>query len=359
MSRIRSLIVGTGVVSIYHVEAVAGHADRIEIVGAVDADPGRLAAFCDQHGVRGYASFEDALRDVRPHLVQIGSPPALHREQIVASLRAGAHVFCEKPLCSSLAEADEIEAAERETGRWCVGVFQLRFGSAVRHLAGLIEQRALGRFLIGSSQANFYRDDAYYAAPWRGTWEHELGGATTGLGIHMIDLCLRLLGSWHDVSAAIGTLSHDIEVDDAAVGHLRLDGGGLLSLVSSTVSPRQENALRLDFEDGTVELRSGHWYWNGDWTYTPREGVDPAPWPPTHDTTGDHTAQLATLLDALERGERPPATTREIRPTLELLAAFYKAAATGSRIERGSIGADDPFYQHQAGTWRTSAPVPA
>ena len=52
----------------------------------------------------------------------------------------------------------------------------------------------------------------------------------------------------------------------------------------------------------------------------------------------------------LEAGRRPPASAAEHRPTIELITSLYKAAATGRRVQNGSIRPGDPFYEHVAGT---------
>jgi hypothetical protein len=61
------------------------------------------------------------------------------------------------------------------------------------------------------------------------------------------------------------------------------------------------------------------------------------------------------VLDALARSEAPPVTTEGVRVVMEFISALYKSAATGQRVERGSIGPGDPFYAHMAGTFARAA----
>src|SRR5579875_3812242 len=103
-----------------------------------------------------------------------------------------------------------------------------------------------------------------------------------------------------------------------------------------------------------VELTGLYSYSNKNWRYSMLEDekdiTELAKWQDIpHDVSASHTAQLRFLLDSMDRHERPPASTVDVRPTLELITALYKSAATGSLVRKGSIGQDDPFYRHVAG----------
>lgn len=146
-ARRRVAVVGTGaIVSGSHLSALRVHAERAELVAAVDVDQGRLDAFRELAGgeVAGYTSVAEMLDAARPDLVLIGTPPSLHREQTVAALKAGAWVLCEKPLTLSLAEYDEIAAAEEASGAYASVVFQHRYGSGAVHARELITSGELG-----------------------------------------------------------------------------------------------------------------------------------------------------------------------------------------------------------------------
>ncbi len=65
------------------------------------------------------------------------------------AMEAGAWVYCEKPLCASLAELDKIEEAEKRTGKFCASVFQMRFAPSSAHVIKLIEDGRLGKPMIG------------------------------------------------------------------------------------------------------------------------------------------------------------------------------------------------------------------
>ncbi len=355
METVRAAIIGTGGIARSHVAALRGEPERTELVAAMDVDPERVRAFCEAHGIAGaYTDAGAMLAAERPGLVMICTPPSTHTELIVQALEAGAWVLCEKPLCASLAELDRIEEAERRTGRYCASVVQWRFGSAARHLKGLIAAGVLGRPLVGLCNTVWYRDHAYYAVPWRGKWATELGGATMGQGIHAIDLFLWTLGDWAEVRAMIGTLDRAIEVEDVSMAIVRFAGGAMGSIVNSVLSPRQESYVRFDFADATVELRHLYRYSNADWTLTLPDSADNpgllAAWEAIPaDIPSSHGAQLGALLDDMARGERPSTSGPGVRGTIEFITSLYKSALTGRPVERGSIAAGDPFYRAMNG----------
>lgn len=353
-SRLRAAVVGTGGVATgAHLPALRAHADRVELRAAVDVDTGRLAAFrsaAEAVGtdVRPYTDLDAMLESVRPDLVLIGTPPALHRAQTVAALAAGAWVLCEKPLCLSLAEYDEIAAAERAGGAYASVLFQHRYGSGAVHARELIAGGQLGAPRVAHCQTTWYRDAAYYAVPWRGRWASEGGGPTMGHGIHQYDLLLHLLGDFHEVRAMAARLAHDTESEDVSTALVRFAGGALATVVNSVLSPHEVSRLRIDCADATVEVTHLYGHTNDDWTYTPAPHVPKdrvAAWrTPSADVPSSHTAQLAAVLDARERGVRPPGSGPEARRTLEFAAALYKSAFTGQPVLAGEIGPADPFY---------------
>ncbi|WP_395358617.1 Gfo/Idh/MocA family protein [Streptomyces sp. YH02] len=335
---IRTAIVGTGgIAGICHVPALRAQAHRAEIVAAVDVDAARAEAFAAEHGIPAvHTDLHAMLDEQRPDLVHLCTPPFLHADQAVACLESGAWVWCEKPVARSLAEIDRIRAAE---GTAVAGaVFQHRYGSGVRHLRERIAAGTLGRPLVAQCVTAWYRDDAYYDVPWRGTWESEGGGPTLGHGIHQMDLMLAVLGDWAEVRAMAGRLERDVQTEDVSTALVRFENGAIATVVNSVLSPREESYLRFDFSEATVELRHLYGYSNADWTVT--TGSPGVTWEPPDDLPSSHTAQLDAFLNGYEVGARPDLG----RSTMELVTALYKAAITGLPVRRGEIDAADPFY---------------
>ncbi len=360
MKPTRVAIIGTGSSIGNHLDALRSAGESVTLVAAVDVDEARIKTFAEQqHIPRWFTNATAMLTTTHPDLVCIVTPPATHLPLTLECLEAGAWVHCEKPLCASLAEFDQITQAEARTGRYVSTVFQWRFGSAVAHLRTLMNANDLGHPLVGLCQTLWYRDMAYYQVPWRGKWATEVGGPTMTLGIHLMDLFLWLMGDWSEVQAMIGTLDRAIEVEDVSMALVRFENGALGTITNSALSPRQNTMMRLDFQRATVEVETLYRYSNVHWHYSiPDHSPDVEAlnrWQKIEqDVPGSHDAQLAALLTSMERRERPLVSGFEARRILEFATSLYKAALTGQAVKRGSITPDDPFYHAMNGAPRST-----
>jgi len=338
-------IIGTGDFAHAHAQALNAMPDRVRIVGAASPDAAQGVAFCQKYDIPAhYTAANDLFAQAQPDIVHICTPPTTHAPLAKLSLAAGAHVLCEKPLCGSLAALDELEQVEQASGRTLSTIFQWRFGAAAQHYHKLITSGEFGDLRAVVCNTLWYRGDDYYAVPWRGNREQSLGGTIMGHGIHLIDLMLWLLPDWRDVYARLGTFDYPIEVDNLAAALIGFGNGAFGNIISSAVSPRQETYLRLDFQKATLEVRGLYQYDSDDWTLTPRDPADQGRWQVRETGRNEVGAQIRALLDSLDRGERPLVSGAEARRILDFMTALHKSAYTDRRVERGSIGTDDPFY---------------
>lgn len=355
--RLRVAVVGAGQIADSHRDAYLAHADHVDIVAAADVDEARAVGFCaSTDHAKPYRDLDTLLAEQEPDLVSICTPPGLHVEQTKQVLGSGAWVWCEKPPCRSLAEYDEMVAAEGAGGPYVAFVFQQRSGSAAGHFKALLGAGEFGRPLVAHCQTTWYRDAAYYAVPWRGWWETEGGGPAMGHGIHQMDLLLHLLaepaGEWAEVRAMTARLVHDVETEDVSTALVRFESGALATVVNSVLSPDEVSRIRIDCEDATVEL--AHLYAHGaeNWRCTPAPHVvaeRTERWSAPDDVRSSHTAAFTSILAARRAGRRPPCGGDDGRRVLEFVAALYKSAASGLGVRRGEIGPGDPFYRSMAG----------
>ena len=345
----RAVLAGTGSIGDAHVRAIEATRGRVQLVAAADLDATRVREFAKRfHIPETFTDYAAMLRATSPDLVIVATPPGQHTAMSIAAMEAGAWVWCEKPLCGSLAEADAIAAAEQRTGRFTSCVFQMRFASSTAHLREIAESGQLGRPLVAVCNTLWFRDAAYYSAPWRGTWA-ELGGPTMGLGIHAMDHLLHLLGDWTEVRAVAATLDRAIEVEDVSMAMVTFANRAVAAVVNSALSPRQETYIRLDYQRATVELTHLYSYSRDNWRLTLAPGTHDESllqaWQSFPSDVGStHAAQLAALVTDMDASRRPLTSGHESRRTIELLTAIYKSAFTGEVVRAGSIVTGDPFY---------------
>lgn len=339
----RIAIVGTGNIARIHLAALRSLAAEPEVVGCADIDSGRLADFCAEHGVQQrFGDLTALLRETRPDLVHLCTPPALHHQQAVSCLRAGVSVLAEKPPVLSLRQLDELAGLTgRRTGGgggqgaaagpWFATVFQHRFGSGARRLRALVSAGLLGRPLLAICHTAWFRDQAYFDVPWRGRWDSEGGGPTMGHGIHQLDLLVSVLGDWAQVSATARQQARRMETGDLSLAHVTFTSGAVASVVNSVLSPREESYLRFDFERGTVELTHLYGYGDGDWRITPAPGCEDvtAAWQAgeagrEHD--GDADRQRQPHPGTVGRPGRPAGPAARVRVRARRCAAGVPAA---------------------------------
>ena len=121
-------------------------------------------------------------------IVDICTPPTLHVAQALAALAAGKQVICEKPIAGSLAEVDRLIAAEQAAPGRLMPVFQYRFGNGVQRAKRIVDLGLAGKPYLATVETAWKRAAAYYATPWRGRLDTELGGVLLTQAIHSHDI---------------------------------------------------------------------------------------------------------------------------------------------------------------------------
>src|SRR5689334_21797204 len=112
----RVAIVGAGYVSAYHIRALRT-LPHVQIVGIADPAVERAAALAQQFDIPGAFANLAQMRDARPDVVHILTPPASHARLAIEALDMGCHVFVEKPMASTVADCDAMIAAAARAGR--------------------------------------------------------------------------------------------------------------------------------------------------------------------------------------------------------------------------------------------------
>src|SRR5713101_7223660 len=142
MARIKIGVVGCGLIAqMMHLPHLRELADAYEVVALCDVSPATLKQVADHYDIgRRYTDYRDLLKDEIEAIAVLSADS--HGQLIVDALRAGKHVFTEKPLCYTLREADEVLAAHAQAGTVCMVGYMKRYDPGFRYAAPLIRRLA-------------------------------------------------------------------------------------------------------------------------------------------------------------------------------------------------------------------------
>jgi predicted dehydrogenase len=136
-------------------------ADRVEIVAIASRDRARAEAAAADLGIaRAHGSYEDLLADPGVDAVYNPLPNHLHAEWTIAAARAGKHVLCEKPLATSVADAERMIAACDEAGVVLMEAFMYRLHPSWVAVRELVASGRIGELRAVQSWFSYFNDDA-------------------------------------------------------------------------------------------------------------------------------------------------------------------------------------------------------
>lgn len=230
------------------------------VAGALDHDPEAGRAYAVRLGVtpnRAYGDWREMLagetsRDDPIDLVTVATPNATHFEITRAFLQSGFHVLCEKPMTMTVAEAEEIVALARETGRICAVNYGYSGYSLVRHMRAMVARGDLGLVrLVVAEFAHGHHADAADAENPRARWRYDpaqvgISAQFADCGIHALHMASFVAGQQVERLSAdfASTISSRMLEDDAMV-NFRMEGGAVGRLWTSSVAVGRMHGLTL------------------------------------------------------------------------------------------------------------------
>ena len=339
----RAVLIGAGMVARTHVAACADAAG-VTLHGIQARSADKAAMLADKAGaltgvpVKVYDSLGAVAADSDVDFAIILTPPDARAEVIRPLAEAGKHILLEKPMGRNGEEAREVVRLCREAGVTLGVVFQHRMRAASLKAAEMIAKGDLGALGLVEITVPWWRDQAYYDEPGRGTYARDGGGVLISQAIHTIDLALSLAGPVRSVRAmATTTRFHDMEAEDFVTAGLDFANGAAGSLVASTASfPGGPETITLHFDKTSLRLASGQLH--VDWRDGQSEtfgaaggtggGADPMAF--THEW---HQSVIEDFAAALSEGRDPAITGDAALAAHDLIDAIITSARTGAITE--------------------------
>lgn len=329
---------GCGRISKNHFDALATHAEDVELVDVCDPSASALRAAVEQVGAVGHTSLDVMLASTTADAVILTTPSGMHAAQTIAVARSGRHVVSEKPMATRWPDGLRMVRECDDAGVRLFVVKQNRQNATLQMLKRALDAGRFGRIYLVALNVFWTRPQDYYdAAKWRGTWEFD-GGALMNQASHYIDLLSWLIGPVESVQAYSATLERKIEAEDTAVASLRWRSGALgsLSVTMLTYPKNLEGSITILGEKGTVRIGGVAVNEVQEWHFTEPHPDDELIAEASYRTTSvygfGHPIYYRNVIDVLRGDAQPETDGRSGLRSLELLTAIYRAARDGVRV---------------------------
>lgn len=319
------------------------------IAAVADLDEGARSRFQQQYGIpRAYATYRELIADPEVRLVDLCVPNFLHAEAAVAAMEAGRDVVCEKPLATTLADAERVVAVQARTGRKLFYAEDWIFAPALVRAKAIVAEGGIGRPLYWRGRENHNGSHSPFAQKIATCG----GGSVIHLAVHPIGFFHHLLGMPTTVlgrcsgGGAANLVHRGLEGEDWGIGILGYADGTQVVVEGNYVTVGgMEDAVEVFGTDGVIKVemtfgsplsvysRKGFGYaiekadFTHGWT---RPAVD------EHANLG-YTDELAHFTACL-RGEAEQVhgtTARDGRNVLRIVDAIYRSHREGRLIELG------------------------
>jgi predicted dehydrogenase len=321
VSKIKVGLLGGGGIVDAHIRGYRAYADAIEVIAVADVVGETARRRAAEMGAAAYTDFRQMILSEHLDAVDICLPHHLHAEAILAAAQAGKHILCEKPLCLTVQEANQVQRAVNAAGVTLMCAHNQLYLPAVTKAKQLLDQGILGTVYEVRTNDSFYNDFNPQNMGWRATAATSGGGELMDTGYHPTYLMLHLAGG--SAVEATALLSRHrlrfMDSEDSAQVLVRFDNGVVGHLVTSWAydpPPSSERfsvvgelgSLQSDGRSLTVTLRG-----SSSQTYD-FEDVD------------TYASEIGHFADCLRAGTRPSHTEREGIEVLCLILAAYEAA---------------------------------
>lgn len=351
-------IVGCGFVADYYVSTLAGHPGLV-LAGVHDHDPDAARRFGRHHHVHVYPTLDDVLDDDRVRVVVNLTNPRSHLEVSEAALRAGKHVYTEKPLATDIAAARALVDLASELG--------LQISSAPCSLLGETAQtlwRAVRAERVGTVRVVYAEMDeglvhlmpfrswsSDAGAPWPYRDEFELGTVIEHAG-YVVTWLPAMFGSAVEVVGFADCLIDDkggvsTAGTDFAVAVVRFESGVVARVTCSLIAPH-DHSLRVVGDEGVLSV-GDTWYYDAPvhvrrsiniarrHQWLPRRRLPLAGSPRRYKYRGtqqmDFARGVADLADAVATGRTPRLSAEYCLHATEIVLALDQALRGQARYE--------------------------
>lgn len=327
-SKVRIGFIGCGGIHWAHHHGLLEIPDKAQIVACCDSyreNAERSAAHVPT-GAKVYTDWKELLAQPDVDAVDICLPHHLHKDAIIDAANAGKHILCEKPLCLTLEEADQIMAAVKKSGVIYMSAHNQVFSPIIETIKTMIREGAVGD-VYTISTADCFLAAGFAAARenmgWRGDVAKQGGGELIDTGYHPSYLLLYLADSpFVDVKAFTSTFRLPMDAEDTAWVLVRFANGVLGQILTSWAMPRPAGMHQVHVMGSQAQLYGSNdelFYWPHGFNEPARRKIA---------GKGGIAAEVEHFVDCVRANQQPRTTLQQGRDVLELI---LKATADAKR----------------------------
>lgn len=310
-----------------HLASKLAAIESAEITGVYDPVHEAATQAASQFGARAYSSDRELVEAHDVDAVIIAGPPNTHHDQTTAAAAAGKHIFCEKPLATTVADCETMLAAAAQTGVTLYVGQALRFFRLFWKSKEILDSGEIGTpRVVSITRAGLMGND--FHSGWRSRRE-ECGGLLMEVNAHEFDYMRWVLGDVESVFAAGGSIRGMTDYDDFHFVCATFVGDRRGQLHSSLSSAIGEYRVHIQCDGGTM-LHGGfggeiRWKtWNGEeHRLAAEEIVVPDP----------YERELREFVGAARHGEPTTITARDGLEAVRMAEMAYRSAETRHSID--------------------------
>jgi 1,5-anhydro-D-fructose reductase (1,5-anhydro-D-mannitol-forming) len=300
------------------------------LVGVVSRDQGRADTFAKKFGAEhAYTRYDDLLRNPDVSVVAIHTPNAQHAEQAIGAARAGKHVFCDKPMATTVADAERI-VRECEKAGVKLGVnFHNRFMPCFIETRRIIASGEIGDVQMVQLEASPGARPGGRLGTWRVDAAVAGLGTTNSIGVHVYDILRYLLDSEITMVSAFFDTARGV-MEGINLSTFRFANGALAQLAVHEVTPFPHNDFVIYGSAGRIlgrgltRSRAG-----GEMIVTTAEGKTRNQEFPAINA---HAAAVAAFSDALIEGRDAVPSGLDGLRSVQLTEAMARSAWDGAHV---------------------------
>ncbi len=330
-----------GIAALSHLPEIA-QVDGMKVTHICGRKESRLKLLCDRFDIPHFSTnWDDLLNDDTLDAVIVALPHPLHAEAGLAVLERGLHLFMQKPLCTTMEEADKLVTATEARPDQIV-FCRPSFSANVYEMRRQLKSDAIGKVTGALARHSHGGPEVYYAEVTDSFEEPRVegdfwfydadvagGGALIDMGVYSISSLVAVLGRVVNVTARMTTVDKPTTLEDTATLILEFENGALGTAETGWCDPARSSLLRVHGTTGKLIQDGSQIQWVRP-SSTDREFAEPVSEPINPSPIANQHVQW---LECITNGQQPELSNIWIaRHVTEIMLAAVASNEEGRRI---------------------------